>query len=97
MENQINYFSNPDGYIEERTDQLINAEETYERYSHFPNYVERSLAKIELEQAKLYILANDILQNKATYDDLLWAILGLDFDLEAEILMQKYGVGLDRY
>lgn len=97
MEKDIKFYSNPDEYIEERTAQLKNVKETYKDYQHFPDFVERSLARMELEQAKLYILANDILQNKATYDDLLWAILGLDFDLEAEILMQKYGVGLDRY
>lgn len=97
MKKHIKIFSNPDEYIEERTAQLKNVEETYKDYQHSPDFMEHSLARIELEQARLYILANDILQNKATFDDLMEAILGLDFDTEAEKLMSKYGIDLDSY
>lgn len=97
MQKDIKFYSNPDEYIEERTAQLKNVKETYKDYQHFPDFVERSLSRMELEQAKLYILANDILQNKATFDDLMDAILSLDFDTESEKLMERYGIILGRY
>lgn len=97
MEKDIKFYSNPDEYIEERTVQLKNVKETYKDYQHSPDFVERSLARMELEQAKLYILANDILQNKATFDDLMDTILSLDFDTESEKLMERYGIILGRY
>lgn len=96
MEKDIKFYSNPDEYIEERTAQLKNVEETYKDYHHSPDFVEHSLARRELEQAELYILASNIIQNKATFDDLMDAIISMDFDNAAEELMEKYGIALDR-
>lgn len=97
MQKDIKIYQNPDEYVTERVSQLKNHEEIYKHYHHSPNFVEHSLARLELEQAKLYILANDILQNKATFDDLMDAILSLDFDTESEKLMEKYGIDLGRH
>lgn len=97
MQKDIKIYPNPDEYVTERVSQLKNHEEIYKHYHHSPDFVEHSLARLELEQAELYILANDILQNKATFDDLMDAILSLDFDTESEKLMERYGIILGRY
>lgn len=96
MRKNIKIYPNSDEYVTERVSQLKNHEEIYKHYHHSPDFVEHSLARLELEQADLYILASNIIQNKATFDDLMEAIISMDFDNAAEELMEKYGIALDR-
>lgn len=92
MNEELKRFANMDNYIDERVQQLKNAEETYKDYNTSAYFVERSLARTELEILGLKQLANEILNNNYSLEsvaNLINEISLLDMDIEAQRLMHK--------
>lgn len=95
MNEELKRFANMDNYIDERVQQLKNVEETYKDYNTSGYYVERSLARTELEILGLKQLANEVLYNNyslGSVANLINEISLLDMDIEAQRLMHKHNL-----